>query len=155
MKILIIDKKEYQIEFTFGAAECKDLVQKMFNILSGAFIFKHVSDEKSSAIAMIDGTAEMVAEIPHICKVAFYAGFLESNPVTQEESTVLMKKYMKETKLSYNGLYEFLKVCMEEDGFFDLSGLTEMIQKMNESAEENQKNPKETQDHKKKLISTT
>lgn len=159
MKVLNIGGKEYKMEFTFEAAECKQLVQKMFNLLSGAYIFKHAKEnEKNASMAMIDGTAEMVSEIPHICKIAFYAGLLENtkeNGIITEESAIdLMRFYMKETKTSYSKLHEMIKECMEEDGFFDLSGLTDMIQKLNESAEEQKQLPMEPQDHKKKSTST-
>ena len=49
---------------------------------------------------------------------------------------------------------------MEDDGFFDLSGLTEMMEEMNNQMEESmeesmeEKTPKTPQDHKKKSIGT-
>lgn len=154
MKNITINGREYKIEFSFEAAEHKQTVQMMFNVLSGAYIFRNGKDSDKVAMAMINGVSEMVADIPHIAKTAFYAGLLENNPVSMEEATGLMKQYMRDNKLSFNGLYEELKKCMEDDGFFDLSGLTEMIQKMNENAEEQQPT-KIPQDHKKKSTSTT
>lgn len=134
-----IGEKEYNLEFTFAAAEHKGLVQSMFNIMSGAYIVTNGAngdnDEVSAVAAMINGTAEMVADIPRICMIAFYAGMLENNPVGEDEAKELMKQYMKENKLSFYRLFEDLKQYMEDDGFFDLSGLTDMIQKMNSGAE--------------------
>jgi hypothetical protein len=45
---------------------------------------------------------------------------------------------------------------MEDDGFFDLSGLTEMLAEMNKSVEEQtkKKQPKTPADHKKKQTGT-
>ena len=149
MKSIIVNEKEYKLEFTFEAAEYKELVQKMFNLLSGAYLIKGGNVVEN----VIDGAAEMVADIPHICITAFYAGLLENNPVTAEEAKSLMKIYMKDNNLSYRSLFEELKQCMEDDGFFDLSGLTEMINEMNASAEK-MKTPKAPQDHKKKQTST-
>lgn len=154
MKNITVNGQEYKIEFSFEAAEHKQIVQMMFNILSGAYILRNGKDSDKVATAMINGVSEMVADIPHIAKTAFYAGLLENNPVSAQDASVLMKQYMKDNKLSFNGLYEELKQCMEDDGFFDLSGLTEMIQKMNESAEE-KKPEKMPQDHKRKSVSTT
>lgn len=154
MKNITINGQEYKIEFSFEAAEHKQTVQMMFNVLSGAYFFRNGKDSDKVAMAMINGVSEMVADIPHIAKTAFYAALLENNPVSVQESSDLMKQYMKDNKLSFNGLYEELKQCMEDDGFFDLSGLTEMIQKMNENAEEQQPT-KIPQDHKKKSTSTT
>ena len=149
MKSIIVNEKEYKLEFTFEAAEHKELVQKMFNILTGAYLVKG----SNAAESIIDGAAEMVADIPHICITAFYAGLLENNPVTVEEAKALMKIYIKDNGLSYRSLFEELRQCMEDDGFFDLSGLTEMINEMNASAEK-MKAPKTPQDHKKRQTST-
>lgn len=139
MKTLKIGEKEYSLEFSFAAAEHKALVQNMFNVMSGAYIVKNsvgaVADKESTTTAMINGVSEMVADIPQICRVAFYGGLLENNPVKEDEAKELMKQYMMENKMSFHRLFEELKQCMEDDGFFDLSGLTEMIQSMNSAAE--------------------
>lgn len=164
MKTIQIAGKEYTLEYAFEAAEYKSVVQKMFNALSGGYIFKHAQigengEQNNSAEAMIDGTAELVSEIPHICKDAFYAGLLEHNPVSMEEAVNLMKIYMKENKLSFNKLYREIQTIMEDDGFFDLTGITEMLEEMNktiegETEETPKKTPKVPQDHKKKSTST-
>lgn len=159
MKIIKVNGKEYTLEFSFAAAEHRSLVQKMFNVLSGSYLVKHTGmgeeeDKTAVAAGMIDGVSEMVSEIPHICITAFYAGLLENNPLTEDEAKQAMKAYMKENKLSFNKLYEELKQCMEDDGFFDLSGLTEMMENMNKSMEEKKALPKVPQDHKKKSTST-
>lgn len=154
MKTFIINKKEYKLEYSFEAAEHRDTVQKMFNVLSGAYVVRTgiTEGESKEAVvgAMVDGVSLMVADIPHIVKTAFYSGLLENNPVPEDEAYALMKQYMKENKIGYNKLYEDIRECMEDDGFFDLSGLTEMIQRINEGAEvAAQKMAKVPQDHKK------
>lgn len=140
MKILNIGGKEYKLEFSFEAAEYKDVVQKMFNVLSGAYyVVKNsvdADDETSAKIGFITGITEMVADIPNIVKTAFYAGLLEHHNLKEDEAKQLMRQYLKENKCSYNVLFEDIKVCMEEDGFFDLSGINEMIQEMNKMQEE-------------------
>lgn len=139
MRTIKIGDKEYVIEYTFEAAEHKNTVQKMFNVLTGAYALKSsvgAENEQDAAAGMIDGVSGMVADIPHIVKTAFYSGLLEHNPVSEEESKNLMKQYMKENKISYHKLFEDIKTYMEEDGFFDLSGLKEMVEKMNSSFEE-------------------
>lgn len=154
MKILTIGKNEYKLEYSFAAAENKEVVQKMFNMLSGAYLIK--GNQNNPTDAMVDGVSEMVADIPHIAKSAFYAGLLENHEMSKDEAYELMKQYMKENKISYNKLYEDIKTCMEDDGFFDLSGLTEMIQTMQTGIEEaaKQKVVKTPQDRKKKSTST-
>ena len=150
MKTIKIGDKEYTLEFTYEAADCKDHVQNMFNVMSGAYIVRRAGTEdvqESDAMrAVIDGSAEMVADIPRICRIAFYAGMLEQNEVSMDEAKELMKQYMRETKLSFYRLFEDLKKWMEDDGFFDMSGLNEMIQSMSMAAEK--KAQEQTEDQK-------
>lgn len=161
MKTIQIGNEQYTLEFGFEAAENKAVVQRMFNALSMSYIGKRLDLEGENskveiAAAMIDGTADLVSDMPHICKDAFYAGLLEHHKkITVEKSKDLMKQYMKEKKMSFKGLYEEIKETMEDDGFFDLTGLTEMVAEMNNPDEEEEKKaPKTPQDHKKKSTST-
>ena len=135
MRKILVNNEEYTLEYSFASAEHKDTVQKMFNVVSGAYLIKQVANDnmsdESMANAMINGTSEMVADIPGIVKTAFYSGLLENHNVSEQEAYGIMKAYMKENKISFKKLFEDIKACMEEDGFFDLSGLTEMLQEMN------------------------
>lgn len=157
MKTIKVGNKEYQLEYTFAAAECRELVQKMFGVLSMSYLYKDVNasdiekgmSKEMKVGSVFNGAGEMIADIPHICYIAFYAGLLEHNPLVEEESKELMKMYMKENKLSFKTLFDNLKTYMEEDGFFDLSGLTEMLQTMTKA--EVKKEPKTPQDHKKSI----
>lgn len=157
---LKIGEKDYTLEYSFMAAEHNETVQKMFNVVSGAYLIKKTNltgdNKEDIASAMIEGTGEMVADIPHIVKTAFYSGLLENHDVSQEEAYTLMKQYMKENKISFKKLFDDIKKCMEDDGFFDLSGLTEMMEEMNKSVETQTKKrtPKTPQDHKKKSTGT-
>lgn len=156
MKTLVIGEKEYTLEYSFAAAEHKGTVQKMFNVLSMSYVAKagvdENADKSSVAAVMIDGVSEMVADVPHIVRTSFYSGLLENNPVSEEEAYELMKQYMKENKFSYNKLFEDIKECMEEDGFFDLSGLTDILQKTGENVQKSQKKSRKIpQDHKKQI----
>ena len=153
MRTITVNGNELTMVFTYAAAECKELVQKMFGVVSGSYILKNKSENKAEAV--LDGTAEMVAEIPGICGIAFYAGLQDKNPVPYDDARQMMRAYMEENKLSYAGLYKQIKVWMEEDGFFTLSGLTEMLEEMSQNAEEKiQKQPKTPQDHRKKQTGT-
>ena len=131
-----IKDKQYKLEYTFEAVRHKALLKMMFDIMSGAYTTKKIlavqnENEANAVVAMLDGTSDMVADIPEITEIAFYAGLLENNPVDKAEAKSLMKQYMIDNKLSFNALYTDIKKCMEDDGFFDLSGLTEMLQEMN------------------------
>lgn len=145
MKTINIGGNEYVLEYSFRAVEHKETVQKMFNVVSGAYLVKHANlnpteDNKGNdASIMISGVSEMVADIPHVVKTAFYSGLLENHSeITEEEAYQLMKQYLKENKISFNKLFEDIKDCMEDDGFFDLSGLNDMMSKMNQSVETKQ-----------------
>lgn len=157
---LKIGEKNYTLEYSFMAAEHNETVQKMFNVVSGAYLIRKANitgeNKEDIANAMLEGTGEMVADIPHIVKTAFYSGLLENHNVSQEDAYDLMKQYMKENKISFKKLFDDIKTCMEDDGFFDLSGLTEMMEEMNQSVETQTKKrtPKTPQDHKKKSVGT-
>lgn len=139
MKTISINNNEYVLEYSFKAVEHKEIVQKMFNVMSGAYLVKDADPEAADAnkgkalAAMINGVSEMVADVPHIVKCAFYAGLLENHEMSEDEAYQLMKQYMKENKYSFNKLFEDIKACMEDDGFFDLSGLNDMMEKMNQN----------------------
>ena len=126
------NENEYKIEYGFAAAENKDIVQKMFNIASGVYFTKAQSASNEMSMYLI-GTSELVGDIAGICKSAFYVGFLENNPVSPEESNSIMKIYMKENNLNFLTLYQQIRQCMEDDGFFELSGINAMLSEISAS----------------------
>lgn len=154
-----IKDKQYKLEYTFEAVRHKTLLKMMFDIMSGAYTTKKIlavqnENEANAVVAMLDGTSDMVADIPEITEIAFYAGLLENNPVDKAEAKDLMKQYMIDNKLSFNALYTDIKKCMEDDGFFNLSGINEMLEQMNKAITESQDNKKVVpMDHKKKSTS--
>ena len=159
MKTITVDGKEYKLEFGFDAVEVGDLVQKMFEVKSGLYVARSAQDGNNIAVAMLDGTSEMLATIPKICVLAIYAGCLEHNPVSMDEAKSLLKKYMKQEKKSCTDVYnEVLMPCMEDDGFFVMSGIEKMIDTINhemENAEQEQTPKVVPQDHKKSSKAST
>jgi hypothetical protein len=154
---ITIKEKQYKLEYTFEAVRHKQLLKMMFDIMSGAYTTKKIlavqnENEANAVVAMLDGTSDMVADIPEITEIAFYAGMLENNPVDKAEAKSLMKQYMIDNKLSFNALYTQIKECMENDGFFDLSGINEMLEQMNKAMTEDNKKVV-PMDHKKKSTS--
>lgn len=139
MKTINVNGNDYVLEYSFRAVEHKETVQKMFNVMSGAYLVKDANmvdgepAKEHSLATMIQGVSEMVADVPHIVKTAFYAGLLEHQEMSEEEVYQLLKDYMKENKLSFNKIFEDIKACMEDDGFFDLSGLNDMMERMNQN----------------------
>lgn len=82
MKTITVNGNDYTLEFTFAAAECKDLVNRMFKIMTMSYIAEDMKDleDEVTVKAMLDGTAKQVADTPESCKIAFFAGLLEHNP---------------------------------------------------------------------------
>lgn len=160
MKTITVDGKEYKLEFGFDAVEVGELVQKMFEVKSGIYIARSAQEGNNIAVAMLDGTSEMLATIPKICVLAIYAGCLEHNPVSMDEAKALLKKYMKQEKKSCTDVYnEVLMPCMEDDGFFVMSGIEKMIETMNQAMEQEENAEQTTkvvpQDHKKPSKAST
>ena len=171
MKVLTIGDKEYTLEYSFAAAECKDCVEKVFKMISGSYIGRHGAwgneqESKSNmAEALADGTASMYAELPDTVITAFYAGLKENNAVMNKTAAKdLLKQYFKENSEigSFWDMFDLIKKCMEEDGFFKLTGMDKMLEEINQAAkdaaekasETNQSESKKTTNSKKKSVST-
>mgnify|MGYP001213242549 FL=1 len=153
MKIITVNGTDYKLIFSFEAAEYKELIQKMFKVVSGAYVIEEAKDMNNpTSMEIINGTANMIGDTAEICKIAFYAGLLEENPLTKEEAVKVMREYMKTNKLSYKTLNDELRGMMEEDGFFELSGLNDMITQM--YGKQTVKIKKVPQDHKKRSTGT-
>lgn len=149
MKTLKIGDKEYVLEFAFDAAQNKDCVNRIFKMVSGGYLGKQgitgdMGESKSDvANAMVNGVAEMYAEIPETVIAAFYAGLMENNAVSGKvEAKKLLKQYFKENpddeSATFMGMYNLIRECMEDDGFFKLTGLDKMLLDQKKMAE-NQK----------------
>lgn len=133
MKTVLINGTEYKIEYSFEAAYDTDFVSECFKMMSGAYIVGNI----------IQGAADMMAVLPKLCTIGFKSGLLEHNPVDEAEAKNLMKTYMKDHKLGFTELWDELKTQMEEDGFLDLTGIQQMLDKMVKSVEnETEKVPK-------------
>lgn len=173
MRLLTIGGNEYKVEFSFEAAEYKDCVDKVFKVVSGGYIMKRgitgKEDKSEMATAMMDGTADMFSDMASLSITCLYAGLLENNPVEDEKAArALFKQFVKENpddeRATFPGMYEFLKKCMEEDGFFKLTGLDKYLKDMSEAMEkaikeaEKEKEqstlPKVPSDRKRKSTST-
>ena len=144
MRLLTIGGNEYKVDFSFEAAEYKDCVDKVFKVVSGGYIMKRgitgKEDKSEMATAMMDGTADMFSDMASLSITCLYAGLLENNPVEDEKAArALFKQFVKENpddeRATFPGMYEFLKKCMEEDGFFKLTGLDKYLKDMSEAME--------------------
>jgi hypothetical protein len=156
MMIINVDNKEYTLRFGIKASMHKDLVNRMFKILTGAYVIREtekVQETKSAIGGLLDGVADMVADIPETVMIAWQAGLEQYHPMDTSASYDLLEKYMVESGKNFANLYEDLKNAMEDDGFFELSGLKAMIDQMNQTEQTAQKKPKTAKapaDHKTK-----
>lgn len=154
MKIINVEGKEYTLRWGIRASMHKNLVNRMFKILTGAYVAGNIENDNNRTLGLVlDGTADMVADIPETVLIAFHAGLQQYHPMDNTESYELLEKYMEETKVDFFTLFEEVKQAMEDDGFFDQSGLTKMIEKMTGAIQEEAKvvkMPKAPQDKKPK-----
>lgn len=140
MKKFTVDGKEYKLEYSFEAALDNDCVQNMFNMLTGAYVYKSLPNgeqvsENQGVVAAVEGFSRMFADTPRVCISAFRAGLKENHPdVAEDEAKELMKRYMKNKKLGFNDLFNEIVECMEKDGFFKLTNLTEVLERIGNQA---------------------
>lgn len=132
MKTVLIDGKEYKIEYSFEAAYNTDFVSECFKMLSGSYVVANV----------IQGAADMMAVLPKLCTIAFHSGLLEHNPVDEKTAKDLMKIYMKDKKYGFKELWDEIRNSMEEDGFLALTGIQQMLETMVEETETEDKKSK-------------
>ena len=157
MKKFTVDGTEYKLEFSFEAAMDNDCVQNMFNMLTGAYIYKSIPGsptaevtENMGIIATVEGFSRMFADTPKVCCIAFRAGLRENHPeLSEKESRELMKRYMKNKKFGFNDLFNDLVECMEKDGFFKLTNLDEAIKRLTAGqGKDSEENSEENSDSK-------
>lgn len=148
MKELKIGNKVYKIEYTIEASLCNECTEKVTNLMTG-FAVAETEDAKKQFISTI-------ADIPQTTLSMFFAGLLEhhgedadKSVCSKDDAKKLLKQYLSENKSSFYELMEVLIEEMGEDGFFDLIGLTKMMEKAQT------KEPKKPQDHKKKNAKVT
>lgn len=148
MKELKIGNKVYKVEYTIEASLCNECTEKVTNLMAG-FAISETEDAKKQFISTI-------ADIPQTTLSMFYAGLLEHHGeeadrtvCNKEDAKKLLKQYLSENKSSFYDLMEILIEEMENDGFFDLIGLTRIVKEVQT------KEPKKPQDHKKKNAKVT
>lgn len=161
MKTVLIDGKEYKIKFGFGACKNSKCIKDMFKMLTTSYFFKGEMDGKNNLEIVLDGTSNMVAEIPDTTINAWYVGLKDGMKkemeITEEFAEQLLETYMKDHKCNFRTVFELLKETMEDDGFFIQTGISEMIQEINEDiqkqTEDRPENPEKTKTLKKKPTS--
>ena len=116
-------------------------------VVMGVNSYKHIQDgmvemgvqeadmDGNPVQRALEGAAITVGNMPQTCIDAVYAGCLEKNAVTREEAKQIARAYLSENKKNYRDLFLEIIKAMEEDGFFDLSGITSSLNAMAENIE--------------------
>lgn len=127
---LTIGGKEYTFEFSIEASmynECTESVTELFVNIMEAEDNKDIRTMLSS-----------VADIPNVAMTMTYAGLLENHgPLgdgsvkCMDDAKKIVKQYVREHKEDGEGdffsLMNKMVSCMEDDGFFELTGLKKLM----------------------------
>ena len=148
MKTINVNSKQYVLEFTFEAAMHEACVENVIGLIDGMAIAQANND--------VNGYVSGIAKAPKTVINMMYAGLLEhhGNEIkTVKDASNLIKEYFAEHKDDESGnfisLMSLLIECMDEDGFFKMIGLEEIMKA--DQTEETKKQSKTPQDHKKKV----
>ena len=139
MKKLTIENEEYTLEYTIGAAYNTEMVEKTILMQTGAYL---MDDVNKGSLGLAYGSAKALSEIPKLCSLYFNAGLQEHHKLKAADSDRLMFMYMKENNLNFTALYKELQEVLNEDGFFEIIGLTEMLAEQNKEIEKSIKQAK-------------
>lgn len=133
---LTINGKEYTLEYTIEASLYSECTEKITSLLSS--VATSASDED------LNGLLKNMSNIPQTTLTMFYAGLLENHSDEVEsinDAKALIKQLMKENKEDENlsnfyGIMQKIVDCMSDDGFFEQTGLTKLLN-MSQTEEEN------------------
>lgn len=128
--ILTINKKDYLFEYSIEASLYSDCTQTLLNFM--------LQSSEDNNPAQIIGLA---SDLPRIALTLFYAGLLEHHGVYGDGSVkgiadakALLAQYLKENEsASYYSIIKLVLEQMGEDGFFQKTGLMEMISEAKET----------------------
>lgn len=149
MTELKIAGKNYRIEYSVEAALYGDCTEKIAGFFMGGATAKNKDAIKSFV--------EKIADLPRLALGMFYAGLLEHHGengdktvLSESDAKFLLTKLIKENKGgelgNFYGVLGALMGQMGEDGFFDMIGLAQITENLNQTI----KAPKAPQDRKKK-----
>ena len=129
MKKIKIGDKEYTFEFTIEASLFNECTEKLTNFITDINEAQNKNDLKQVFAS--------ISDIPQTALTMFYAGLLEHHGedgdgtvLSKKDAKKLIKEYFAENKDNeksdfYSILTEMFE-CMNDDGFFEIVGLTKM-----------------------------
>lgn len=132
-KVLEIGEKEYRLEYTVEASLYADCV----TAIAGFMVDIETAQEQEDVKKILSS----MANIPQTALTIFYAGLMEAHGTHKngdgsvpdiQTAKALIGQYMREHKNNETGnFYGILQMCveqMQEDGFFEMIGLTTLFQ---------------------------
>lgn len=177
MKILTIGGVDYTFEFSIEASLYNECTEKVTDLMVGIGqaqqttgeneVEKTDEERNKEAREKVRNMLSSMSNVPAVAMTMFYAGLLEHHgPAgdgtvrSMKDAKTLVRQYLKEhdddDKGNFYAIMNEMMACMEEDGFFELTGMTQMLKTGEEETEEaSKKIPKVPQDHKKKGVNVT
>lgn len=150
-KALNIGGQEYRLEYSIEASLYADCVSSLTGLMAGIESAGNKNDIKK--------VLEEVSNVPQTALTLFYAGLMEAHgdhpdgdgKVSDIQTAKrLIAQFMREHKEDEAGnFFGIMQMCieqMEEDDFFNLTGMTAMMESM---TGKRKKQPKVPQDHKR------
>lgn len=111
-KIIEVDGQKLVLKYSFEAAEQKELIQGLFKSMTNVCITP--------------------PNISKLCSDSFYAGLLSANPLPRIKADEFMRAYMKIKNIDFESMFGELKELMQESGFYNLSGLSDIAKLLDE-----------------------
>lgn len=149
-KVLNIGGQDYKLEYSVEASLYADCVSSLTGLMTDIESAGNENDIKK----VLTG----ISNVPQTTLIMFYAGLIEAHGTHPDgdgkvpdiqSAKRLIAQYMKEHKEDETGnFFGIMQMCIEqmgEDGFFDLTGMTAMMNAMTSP----KKQPKVPQDHKR------
>jgi len=155
-KIIAINGAEYKLEYTIEASLYADCISSLTDMITDIGIAEAKSDIKKML--------GITANIPQIALNIFYAGLMQAHGThpdgdgrvpDKETAKKLLAAYIRdESEDSPNNFYDVVNLCiaqMDEDGFFNLIGLTQMADQIGNAQTETKPTKRKTPtDHQRK-----
>lgn len=153
MRRLTINGKEYTFKFSIEASlynECTEATMNMFisfgeaqGEASAAVEEENAKDQVMSAMRK---TFSSIANIPQTALTLFYAGLMECHGAAGDntvrsitDAKGVLADYLRESGSNFYDVMNMMLETMGEDHFFDLTGISEILKKMNPDGESEKK----------------
>lgn len=152
MRRLTINGKEYTFKFSIEASlynECTEATMNMFlsfGEAQGEANIEEGKDARQQAMSVMKKTFSSFANIPQTALTLFYAGLMECHGVSGDNTVLsitdaknLLGEYLRESESNFYDVMNLMLEIMGEDHFFDLTGISEFIKRLNLAGESEKK----------------